>query len=159
MKLILLASLWLFPIATEDYVRISSPFGYSVSPMLGVRQSHRGIDIWAVRYAQIIAVADGMVIDHWPPPDSRFRGHPYYGGVIKIQHDNGLVSVYAHLSASYVREGQYISAGQVIGRMGNTGQVVGRNGGHHLHFEIRHGEKALNPLLYIRDPEGVTHSP
>ena len=66
-----------------------------------------------------------------------------------MQHGDGWTSHYAHLSVTYRRTGERVSAKQVIGRIGNTGMAHG----HHLHFELRHNDKPVNPLLYIPDQE------
>jgi len=143
-----------FPIAEEDYLMLSSPYGWRVSPTLAVVASHDGIDIATIPQAQVIAAADGIVEEPYPPPgtlrwDGRvYRGHPIYGGCVTIRHADGLRTLYAHLSALYVVVGQRVRAGQVIGRVGSTGKSTGR----HLHFEVRWGELALNPLLYVALP-------
>ena len=93
----------------------------------------------------MVAVRDGVVITHYPPPDGYFKGHEVYGGYIVVDHGDS-ISRYAHLHTSYVREGQHVKKGQVIGRMGSTGQTTGM----HLHFQLEIGEETVNPLLYIR---------
>lgn len=137
-----------FPIATSDY-EFTSPQGIRVSPITHTIKSHTGIDIASTWHAQVVSVADGIIIESWPPPDGYFKGHPIYGGMLQIRHEDGSESVYAHLSASYVKEGQQVQSGQVIGRIGNTGQ----SDGEHLHFELHINGKVVNPLLYIEVPE------
>jgi len=147
---------WLFPIASEDFLRYTSPSGYRVSPILHVEKYHTGIDIAGVWRAQVVAVADGVVTDHWPIGTwggKTFKGHPIYGWYIEIEHEDGLRTRYAHLSSSrmnVVHIGARVRAGEPIGRVGNTGQSVSP----HLHFEIIAPDgKSLNPLLYIQEPE------
>ena len=157
--LLLLASVtvdaWQFPVHPSDFWVITSPYGYRISPFLNVARHHDGVDIAAVRFAQVLAVRDGVVIEHWPPPGTPtrtggyFQGHPVYGGYMIIQHDDGFTSHYAHLSVTYRRTGERVTAGQVIARIGNTGITTG----HHLHFELRNGGETLNPLLYLSMPE------
>lgn len=139
-----------FPIAGSDY-RLTSPEGVRVSPLTHTIKNHTGLDIGSVWKAQVVSVADGEVISHWPPPDGYYKGHDVYGGLIVIQHDNGLVSLYAHLSESYIHLGDRVRAGQVIGRVGNTG----RSEGAHLHFELQLDDQYLNPLLYFREEDMV----
>lgn len=142
-----------FPVAPEDYLTFTSPYGYRVSPILNIERYHQGVDIAATWRAQVVAVADGTVVEHWPVPGTRhpsgalYRGHEVFGGMVMIEHANGWRSLYAHLSASRVTTGQRVEAGQAIGRVGSTGQSRGA----HLHFELidavgRH----VNPLLYVR---------
>lgn len=145
---------WRFPVAESDYRALTSPYGYRVSPLLGIEMHHQGLDIAAVWRAQVVAVADGVVAEHWPPPGTpypgggTYRGHDVYGGMIRIEHDGGLASVYAHLSATRVHTGDRVRSGQVIGRIGDTG----KSDGEHLHFAIEGPDGALNPLLYVEDP-------
>ena len=69
-----------------------------------------------------------------------------YGNVVKIQHSNGLVTVYAHLHAIKVVKGQQVTRGQTIGLIGNTG----RSFGPHLHFEVIKNGVKVNPLNYVK---------
>ena len=77
---------------------------------------------------------------HWPAPNGYYKGHPMYGGLIVIDHLNGTHTLYAHMSSTYMGEGDQVEAGQVIGRQGDTGITTGE----HLHFEV-----IINPLIYI----------
>jgi murein DD-endopeptidase MepM/ murein hydrolase activator NlpD len=135
-----------FPIASSDYLALTSPFGYRVSPVLQVERYHQGVDIAATWRAQVVAIADGVVVEHWPPPDGYYRGHDVYGGLVVIEHEEGWRSLYAHLSETRIHQGWQVRAGQVIGRVGATGLSDGA----HLHFEIiaPDGERK-NPLLYV----------
>ncbi|MBQ7089973.1 MAG: peptidoglycan DD-metalloendopeptidase family protein [Clostridia bacterium] len=85
----------------------------------------------------IYATAGGTVIS------AGWRGG--YGNMIMIQHSNGVVSCYAHMSAFTVRAGQKVSQGQQIGKIGSTGNSTGP----HLHFEIRVNGRQVNPMNYI----------
>ena len=69
-----------------------------------------------------------------------------YGNIVKIQHGNGLVTVYAHLQSIKVVAGQQVSRGQTIGLVGNSG----RSSGPHLHFEVIKNGVKVNPLNYVR---------
>lgn len=139
-----------FPIRDEDFIAYTSPFGQRISPFLNVLVNHNGVDIFTIYRAQVVSVADGIVKEHYPPPGAlrydgiRFRGHPIYGGMISIQHD-GFVTLYAHLDETNVFTNQQVRAGQIIGRVGNTGMSTGR----HLHFEMKIKDSYVNPLLYI----------
>ncbi len=145
---------YLFPIHPDDFLFYSSPFGVRVSPILGITMHHNGLDIGATWRAQIVAVADGIITEHWPAPDGYFKGHRVYGGMVKIEHNDGSASVYAHMSwtnRDFVRQGKRVRAGQVIGRIGDTGMADGN----HLHFELHINGEPVNPLLYIQNPESL----
>lgn len=133
-----------FPVAEEDWW-LSSPYGVRVSPFSGILRHHEGVDITAVEQAQVVAVADGQVVEWWPPPDGHFKGHPKMGGMIRIKHADGIESVYGHLGNTYIRGWERVKAGQVIGRIGSTGISTGP----HLHFELRIDGELVNPLLYL----------
>ena len=98
---------------------------------------HDGIDISAEEGTPIRAIGKGEVIysDH-------LRG---YGNLVILRHSAGLVSVYAHNQVNLVREGQFVSQGDVIAKVGSTGRVSGP----HLHLEIRKNNVAQDPLLYL----------
>lgn len=148
---------YICPLHEDDYKYLSSPFGLRDIPA-GIytggstTREHQGIDLVGTKHARVIAIANGEVIDRWYVPDGRRRtGHPYYGGMILIKHDNGMESVYAHLSVIYVNENskRYVRQGQVIGRTGESGLTDGE----HLHFEIRKNGIPVQPFLYMREVE------
>ncbi len=99
--------------------------------------SHDGIDIGAPEGTPIRAIEKGEVIY-----SDQLRG---YGNIIIVRHTGGFISVYAHNEANLVREGQAVSRGEVIARVGNTGRVTGP----HLHFEIRKNNAVQDPLRYL----------
>jgi len=68
-----------------------------------------------------------------------------YGAYVVIRHDNGYETLYAHMSAIYVSQGQYVSQGEAIGAIGCTGYCTGP----HLHFEVRVGGATVDPLAYL----------
>lgn len=122
--------------------------GYFIKPVVngiltqGYHDRYNALDISLPRGqaigAPILAAADGVVIVAKP---SGWNGA--YGQMVIIQHDNGIQTLYAHLSSVKVSTGQHVSQGQVIGGMGNTG----RSTGPHLHFEVR---GAKTPMLYSK---------
>jgi len=98
---------------------------------------HDGVDIAAPMGTPIRAIESGEVIY-----SDQLRG---YGNIVIVRHADGLVSVYAHNESNLVREGQIVSRGETIGRVGSTGRVTGP----HLHFEIRKDNAAQDPFLYL----------
>jgi len=127
-----------FPVCYSPEVRITSGFGNRIYPFTKEIFFHKGIDITASDRTKIIATADGIVTDVW-------IWHPVYGKMVKIKHNGGYTTLYAHMSRTYVREGQKVKRGQVIGLMGNTGKSYGI----HLHYEIRKNGKLVNPIDYL----------
>ncbi|MCS6833784.1 MAG: M23 family metallopeptidase, partial [Flammeovirgaceae bacterium] len=114
-----------------------------INSAYGVRRFrfHHGIDLDLNVGEPIYAVFDGVV----RIAKNNRRG---YGNYVLIRHDNGLETLYGHLKTYFVRPGQLVKAGQMIGLGGNTG----RSTGPHLHFEIRYRGHAFNPT-YIFDFE------
>ena len=110
--------------------KITSPFG----PRW--RRMHNGLDLKVNIGDTIVAAFDGKV----RIVKYERRG---YGKYVVIRHDNGLETVYGHLSKQIVDENQYVEAGEPIGLGGNTG----RSTGSHLHFETRFLGQAINPAL------------
>lgn len=107
---------------------------------------HNGTDFAAPGGTPIYAVADGVV--------SAARSMRSYGNCVQISHGtaddgNNYATLYAHMSSISVAEGQSVSKGQTIGYVGNTGDVVGRNGGYHLHLELRINGSRTDALSYI----------
>lgn len=117
---------------------ISSYFGHRQDPFLKRRAFHAGIDFRAVTGTDVHAVAKGKVI---------FVGRKGgFGKMVQIDHGNGLVTRYAHLSKILVSQGEYVDTTAIIGKVGSTG----RSTGPHLHYEIRHNGNAVNPSNYLR---------
>ena len=116
--------------------------GYYMRPIVGGIKTqgvhgHNGVDLASSYGAKIYAAADGDVLIS---KSSGWNGG--YGSYIVIKHGNGTQTLYGHLSGTAVSAGQHVDQGQVIGYMGNSGQVTGHTGVH-LHFEIR---GARNPF-------------
>jgi murein DD-endopeptidase MepM/ murein hydrolase activator NlpD len=117
--------------------RQSSGFGNRRDPFSGGRAFHAGLDFAAPTGTLILSAGMGKVV---------FAGtRAGYGNLVEIDHGDGLVTRYAHMSAILVRAGMEISTGQVIGRVGSTG----RSTGPHLHFEVRRGDTPLDPAAFL----------
>lgn len=120
------------------YSRISSPYGYRIHPIFNTRKMHTGIDIPGPTGTPIVSIDSGKVIF-----SGTQRG---YGKTVMIQHDDGKVTLYAHNNELNVSVGQRVQKGQVISKMGSTGNSTGP----HLHFEVRINGNHVNPLPYIK---------
>ena len=111
--------------------------------------NHQALDI--IGSGDVIAISDGvveMVVNNVKYTNHKTKGIATYGNFVKIRHDNGKKSLYAHLKYGSVsaRLGERISKGQRIGTMGATGNAYGT----HLHFEVRNSnETRENPKLYL----------
>ena len=121
--------------------RITSRHGWRIHPILRKKHFHRGIDISARPGTSIRSIAKGVVMY------AGTSGH--YGNLILIRHKGGYISAYAHCSRIFVRKGNVVKQGKIIGRVGNTG----RSTGPHLHFEIRRHRKHINPIVGLRIKE------
>jgi murein DD-endopeptidase MepM/ murein hydrolase activator NlpD len=117
---------------------ITSAFGRRRHPVTGQISGHGGIDIRASEGTLVGAADDGVVI-----VASYDVGH--YGVAVFIDHQNGYITHYGHLSSINVRVGQKVKAGQIIGRSGSTGRVTGP----HLHFTIKKGDISIDPLRFL----------
>jgi murein DD-endopeptidase MepM/ murein hydrolase activator NlpD len=131
--------------------RISSPFGQvrhltfngKKSPSYG--QPHGGIDFAVSTGTPVMAANDGVVV-----------GTPYdadgFGNYVQVQHRDGHSSYYGHLASKGVSEGQEVTAGQVVGVSGNSGNSTGP----HLHFEVRRGGIKVDPMGYLAGASSVS---
>ncbi len=116
---------------------LSSDFGWRTHPISGKRSFHDGIDIANKVGTSINAYADGTV--------TKTGWTDSYGNYIIIDHGGGLETYYIHLSGFDVSEGDSVTTGQLIGRMGKTGSATGS----HLQFEIRVNGTPQNPWDYL----------
>ena len=126
-----------FSIPVKSSFRFTSGFG----PRWG--RLHAGTDFAAPIGTPIYATADGVV--------SEAGWSSGYGRLIKIRHEFGIETRYAHLNSMDVRVGQRVSRGDRIGAMGNSG----RSTGPHLHYEVRVNGNPVNPMTYIRAGQDV----
>lgn len=118
----------------ESYKTISSPFGNRIHPISGEYKFHKGVDIPAPDNTNIMSSDDGIVI---------FSGSQSgYGNIVKIKHFDDKITVYAHNTSNLVKEGDVVKKGQVIAKVGSTGNSTGS----HVHFEVIINEENINPL-------------
>ncbi len=115
----------------------TSLFGSRTHPVTGEIMKHGAVDIRADIGTWVGASADGTVVY------AGWAGS--LGNCIKIQHADGYMTIYGHLSKIYVKQGQKVKSGKLIGKTGNTGRTTGP----HLHFAIHKNDKPLNPLDYL----------
>jgi murein DD-endopeptidase MepM/ murein hydrolase activator NlpD len=117
--------------------RQSSGYGNRKDPFTGGRAFHSGLDFAAPSGTSVLSAADGVV---------EFVGERSgYGKVVEIDHGNGLMTRYAHLSAYLAREGQRVVTGTPIARVGSTG----RSTGPHLHFEVHRADQSVDPKPFL----------
>lgn len=130
-----------------DGARMTSRFGMRRHPILGFNRMHQGIDFGAGSGTPIMAAGDGVVVEA-----RRWGG---YGNWLRIRHNGGWETGYAHLSryGNGVRPGQRVRQGQVVAYVGSTGASTGP----HLHYEIWKNGKRVNPVG-AKVPQGTVLS-
>lgn len=122
---------------------VSSEFGTRIHPISGDLRFHAGIDIAANEGTRIYSAFDGEVV--------RADYDQWNGNYIKIQHENGIMTVYCHCKKLNVKKGQKIRAGEIIGTVGSTGSSTGP----HLHFELRINNISYNPEKALNEAENA----
>jgi murein DD-endopeptidase MepM/ murein hydrolase activator NlpD len=129
------------PVRTATFM---SGFGYRSDPFNHRSAMHPGLDLAGPIGTPIYATADGTVARAgWNSGG--------YGNLVEIDHGRGISTRYGHMSAILVREGDRITRGQQIGRMGSTG----RSTGSHLHYEVRIDGRAVNPMPFMKSTDYV----
>jgi len=122
-----------------NHIRITSSFTKRrFHPILKRWKAHHGTDFGAKRGTPILAAADGEVIF-----SGRMGG---YGNVIKIQHTDEYMTLYAHQSRLKVKKGTFVKQGQIIGYVGSTG----RSTGPHLHFGLYKNNRPIDPMRLVK---------
>lgn len=115
--------------------RFTSGFGMRLDPITRQWRMHNGIDLANAIGTPVLAARSGRVV-HVEPNSGT------YGHLIILDHGNGIRTLYAHLDSFAVSAGQWVSTGQMIGRMGNTG----RSTGPHLHFSVIRNGRWIDPM-------------
>jgi murein DD-endopeptidase MepM/ murein hydrolase activator NlpD len=119
------------------YFYISSDYGYRKHPKTGAKTFHHGIDLAGTWQENVRATAPGTVV---------FAGREgSFGKVVRIEHEFGVSTLYAHLARITVSVGDYVAENTVIGKMGNTG----RSAGAHLHYEIQVDGQSIDPSEFF----------
>ena len=117
---------------------VTSYFGPTTHPFTKHWYLHKGIDIAYSRGTKVVSTADGKVIE-------KAFDASGYGNYIVIKHKYGFYTRYAHMDKVYVKEGQNVQQGEVVGTLGNTGLSTGP----HLHYEVRIGSQVVDPQRYL----------
>jgi len=117
---------------------VTSPFGSRISPISGEeREMHPGIDISARWGLPVTAAGNRTIV---------FAGRDGgYGGLVIVDHGAQISTLYGHLSALYVREGQRVHRGQPLGAVGATGRATGA----HVHYEVRIAGSPVDPRRFL----------
>ncbi len=125
-----------------DGARLSSGYGMRRHPILGYSRMHKGLDFAAPRGTPIMAAGDGVVVE------AGRKGN--YGNAVVLRHPNEYRTLYAHMSriARGVKSGARVKQGEVIGYVGSTGMSTGP----HLHYEVLHRGKHVNPGSVVSPP-------
>ena len=116
---------------------VSSPYGYRIHPVTGVKNLHRGVDIAAPEGTEIKAIQNGRVVSAGETDG--------YGLCVVIEDDRGYLSRYAHCSELNVRTGQQVERGDMIATVGGTGNSTGPR----LHLEVMLNGEYLNPYFFV----------
>ncbi len=124
---------------SDPNVVITSPYVHRINPITGKEENHKGIDIKAPRGTPIQVVKSGIV--------TRSENALDWGNVIVVSHGDGTSTLYAHCDKLLVEKGKTVTQGQVIAKVGSTGQ----SNGYHLHFAIYKGSSTANPTVNPAD--------
>lgn len=119
---------------SDPNVVITCKYGWRINPITGKDEMHNGLDIKAPRGTPIQAAKSGTVV--------RSENSGGWGNVIVIAHGDGTSTLYAHCDKLLVSKGATVMQGQVIARVGSTGQSTG----YHLHFTVYKGSTTVNPV-------------
>ncbi|MBO7284417.1 MAG: M23 family metallopeptidase [Bacteroidales bacterium] len=120
-----------------EYTRISSPFGTRIHPITRKKHTHKGIDMAAPRMTPIYATADATVTF------AAYNGG--YGNFVKLNHENGYKTAYAHMHKIAVKNGDKIKKGDLVGYVGTTGSSTGN----HLHYEVYYKDQLVDPATTL----------
>ncbi|MEA3404327.1 MAG: peptidoglycan DD-metalloendopeptidase family protein [Pseudomonadota bacterium] len=123
----------------QNFVGVSSSYGWRTHPVKGTKQFHRGIDYRGEKGAPVISTADGVV------EYAGYHKKSGFGNYIIVSHANGFKTHYGHLSRLDVKTGEFVKQGQVIAGIGSTGL----SSGNHLHYEVSFVQRKLDPGPFV----------
>lgn len=127
----------IWPVSRSKRAIITSRYGYRKDPFTRDLSFHDGLDIGAPYGSPILATGKGKVI---------FSGwDKYLGNCVRIDHGDGLVTVYGHMQKTTVSKGDIVLKGKEVGKLGSTGRSTGA----HVHYEVRINGKAVDPERYL----------
>ena len=130
-----------FPLQTAVW-RVSDGYGTRQDPFTGEERFHQGVDLACAEGTAVLAVREGVA--------TAARRSDSYGVCLQLLHPDGTETLYAHLQYLYVRTGETVQAGQILGTAGQTGRATGA----HLHFELRRQGTACDPSALLGLPDG-----
>ena len=123
----------------KNGISVTSSYGNRTHPIFGGRKLHNGADLKAY-YEKVYSVMDGIVTaSGWDPKGG--------GNYIKVKHSNSFVTAYMHLSEIYYKVGEFVKAGFIIAKSGNSGNSTGP----HLHFSVIENGNYINPIRFLND--------
>ncbi len=128
----------LFRLPIASHFRWSSPYGYRIDPIAGVKSFHTGTDMACPTGTPILAAMSGKV--------TTTGINRVYGNYVIIDHGNGYQTLYAHMSKIIASKGQWVSQGTRIGLVGSTGYSTGP----HLHFTVYKNGKLIDPMSVLK---------
>ena len=117
---------------------VSSPYGRRTDPFKKTKVYHKGVDMAARTGNKIKVMAEGKVV--------RAGTASGYGKLVEVDHGNGFKTKYGHMHKIYVKKGQYVEVGDVLGEVGSTG----RSTGPHLHYEILYKGHDVDPMPFMK---------
>ncbi|GGF78291.1 M23 family metallopeptidase [Wenyingzhuangia marina] len=128
------------PVANKDLKRMASGYGIRIHPIYKTRRMHWGMDFSAPQGTNIYATGDGVV-------KTAKKSRKGFGNHVVINHGFGYETTYGHMSTFYVRVGQKVKRGDLIGLVGSTGSSTAP----HLHYEVKKGNQKLNPVYFYHN--------
>lgn len=126
------------PIKDLKFAQVGASIGQKINPFYKVMSQHNGVDLVAGQGTPVLAAGNGIVEDV-------IRSGKGLGNIVKIAHDDGFVTVYAHLEDIVVRKGERVTAGRKIANVG----ISGNSFAPHLHYEVYKDGKVMDPVNYF----------